>query len=178
MSITKKQYSDKLSDLFRTEKFKDIINFPPSFEELGVDGQRILLHFQGMAFAALGAPQKAKLTYKKALNCGENVQILRDLACTYYQLEEIQAWRETYQTLHKLLQDHAKVLCFDTRLTSSITLAKFFEEEARLGQALQIYEKLFTQSHSMSTTRYYNLIAPQLLRLKSQLPAMYGKVSS
>ena len=171
MASNKEQYSTKLYEIFRSENFKEIINFPPSFGELGGDGQRILLHFQGMAFAALGAPQKAKLTLLKALNYGENLQILRDLACTYYQLEEVQAWRETYQKLHRLLQEHTKELSFDTRFTSSVTLAKFFEEEGRLGQALSTYEKLMLHSSVNSSPRYFNLLAPQLLRLKSQLPA-------
>ncbi|MCB9026282.1 MAG: hypothetical protein H6625_08200 [Bdellovibrionaceae bacterium] len=170
MNLTKQEYSDSLYKIFRAENFKEIINFPPSFGELGKDGQRILLHFQGMAFAALGAPQKAKLTYLKALNYGENIQLLRDLSCTYYQLEEYQAWRDTYQKLHQRLQEFTKNLDFDSRFTSSLTLAKFFEEEGCFGQALSVYERLSLYSQAKSPQRYFYLLAPQLLRLKSQLP--------
>lgn len=171
MPLTKYQYSQQLCKLLQEGNFKEIINFPPSFEDLGMDGQRILLHSQGAAFAAMGAPQKAKMTYLKALKYGENVQIFRDLACTYYQLEEFQAWRETYQLLHNLLQKYGKDMDFDSRFTSSLTLAKFFEEEGKLGQALGIYERLNQSSLTLPPQRYFYLLAPQLLRLKSQLPS-------
>jgi len=170
MGLSASSYDEILSQIFKQQKFKDILNFPPSFEDLGLVGQRILLHFQGMSFAAMGAPHKALLTYNKALKYGSNVKLLRDLSCTYYQLEDFQQWKNSYLELENSLELNQNLLSHESNFTCRLTLAKFFEEEGRLGQSLKIYQDLASQNGFSTTNRKYFLLSPQLLRIQSLLP--------
>lgn len=126
------------------------------------------LHLQGMALIHLGRLEDAKACLIKAKESfGDNVALMRDLACCYYQTGEISKWRSAYQLFEKNFIEHQTQLNSTTRIQSAVTLAKFFEEEGFIAKAIKLYEDALNHCHSDSLQHLKLLCMPQLLRLKS-----------
>ena len=164
-----------LNRLIVDGEYKKVLVLAESFETEDNIEARIMLHFQALAYVYLGSFNKAKTLYLKAMeDFGENIQLVRDLACCYYLLGEIDKWRQTYQQTEKLFKLHGKKLCFASRYTTSITLGKFLEEEGQVHKALELYQSCLHEANlsvSVNEANYLevqNLCLPQIVRLKAQ----------
>ena len=119
------------------------------------------------------------------MSYGENITLLIDLACCYYQLGEVDLWRESYTQLIERQKKTAHLLGADSRHFTHIMLGKFLEEEGRAAQALDHYEQaLQWATPKKDKNTYYFETLPQIIRLKvmyrdqSHLSPLYSELLS
>lgn len=176
----------KLSNLLSEGQINEVFEVTANYTEADLSQKRIMLHFIGLAHVYSGHLNKAKLNLLTAIKeGGENIGLIRDLACVYYQLGEIDLWRHTYKQLQQTLHEQDQMLSLESKVSSSLILAKFLEEEGQVAQALETFENCLAQSrtHKYSSEIYLQCLC-QVVRLKSQfksgpnLGALYSELIS
>ena len=65
-------------------------------QEVSAVDLRIVKHYQAIAYVRIGALNKANHIFSQALLLGDNIALLRDACCCFYQLDEIDLWRKHY----------------------------------------------------------------------------------
>lgn len=150
-------------------RYKDIFAFCEALESgdppLRPETQRVLNHYQAMAYIYLGAPNKAKQFYLKALEFGENISLQRDLACCYYLLDEIDEWRQSYQFLEATLHRSDIAIQDIQTWRAQLILGKFYEEEGLIHKAREYYQETWKAALIANNTTIVQQALPQLLRV-------------
>lgn len=164
-------------EISRIEKAETLIrqmNFPEIFAELEAwnleteQDKRIMLHFKGMAQIHQGDLSGAKTSLLTAYESfGENISLIRDIACLYYQTGEITLWREWYRRLERKVSELHAQLSVDTQVRVWVVLGKFYEAEGFDTKALNLFAKTYDRLKSEKRSDLYYLCLPQLLRLQS-----------
>lgn len=130
--------------------------------------KRIMLHLKGMAQIYQGDLSGAKESLLTAYNShGENISLIRDIACLYYQTGEVTQWREWYRKLERKLQEHQAILSFNVIMQTWVILGKFYEAEGFETKALSLFVKTYERLKLENRSDLYYLCLPQLLRLQS-----------
>ena len=166
---SRESISKKLTNLIQDGQLAEAFEVIKSWSPKDTLEKRIALHFEGMIYVHMGALNKAKSKFLKASSLGENIKLLTDLAACYYQLGEVDQWRNSYNRMSWLISDLREQLSFESRFNSSIMLAKFFEEEAQIEKSLNIYESCFKeiQDHRKESEKMASLCLAQIIRLKA-----------
>lgn len=130
--------------------------------------KRIMLHQRAQVSIHLGDLENAKTALLTAeRHCGENIGCLRDLACVYYQTGEIHQWRNTLNELQERMVVVGERLSPTTWIQTTITLAKFKEEDGALAEAASQYQECYALAESRGLKSLRLLALIQLLRLES-----------
>jgi hypothetical protein len=130
--------------------------------------KRIMLHQRAQISIYLGDLENAKTALLTAERyCGENIAVLRDLACVYYQTGEIHQWRNSLAELSERMERLGLMLKPATWIQTMVTIAKFREEDGAIAEAAQNYQAAYDKAceHELSDLRHLALI--QLLRIES-----------
>ena len=130
--------------------------------------KRIMFHLKGVAFIHAGDLAAAKTSLLTAYESyGENISLIRDIACLYYQTGEMTLWREWYRRLERKMGEHQAQLSLDVIVRAAVVLGKFYEAEGFETKALSLYLKTYDRLKLENRSDLYYLCLPQLLRLQS-----------
>jgi hypothetical protein len=130
--------------------------------------KRIMLHQRALLSIYLNDLENAKTALLTAeRHCGENIAILRDLACVYYQTGEIHQWRNTLLELTERLANFGSKLSPTTWIKTTVTLAKFKEEDGAIAEAAQNYVAALERARAYRLESLEHLVLIQLLRIES-----------
>ena len=148
--------------------------YPVALEILDtIEGQtlverRIMLHQRAQISIYMGDLDSAKTALLTAeRHCGENVAVLRDLACVYYQTGEIHQWRNTLSELSERMARLDGSLSDTTWIQTTVTLAKFKEEDGALAEAAQSYQAAYDRACRLDSSPLRHLTLIQLLRIEA-----------
>lgn len=157
------------AELLTDNELKQVLSLAEQVAETEGDWSaeilRVTHHYQAMAYIYLGAPQKAKQHYLKALEHGENIALTRDLACCYYILDEIDEWRTTYQQLEEVLERSDLSINRDQFWRAQLILGKFYEEEGQIHKAKEYYEMTWREAIAEESRTFVLQSLPQVLRV-------------
>jgi hypothetical protein len=130
--------------------------------------KRIMFHLRAQISVYQGDLEAAKTALLTAeRHCGENIAILRDLACVYYQTGEMHQWRNTLLELSERLENTGARLKASTWIKTTVTLAKFKEEDGAIAEAAQSYVAALNRARTEKLFRLEHLALIQLLRIES-----------
>lgn len=130
--------------------------------------QRIMLHLRSQAQVYLGDLEGAKSQLLRAEKFfGENIAILRDLACIYHQTGETHQWRNSVEALARRLSDVEAQLTIATWAQTHVTLGKFYEELGRIDQAIRHYELVLERCQQSPHKDLATLALIQRLRVEA-----------
>lgn len=134
--------------------------------------QRIRGHFKGVILNRTGRFAESVQTLTATMEAyGENVNLLRDLMVGQYHLQDMSGFRMNLAKLERNLRTHENELSDTTLLSCEILTGKFLEEEGRLAQAMEYFERANRRSlksanlaHRVRTlvqkARWYGLYQP------------------
>jgi len=159
---------EKVETLIRRMNFPEVFAELESWESKTDQDKRIMLHFKGMALIHQGDLSAAKTSLLTAYETfGENISLIRDICCLYYQTGEITLWREWYRKLERKVTELQAQLSIDTQVRAWVVLGKFYEAEGFETKALNLFFKTYERLKSEKRSDLYYLCLPQLLRLQS-----------
>ncbi len=99
---------------------------------------------------------------------GDHIALLADLAVCHYLDGRMIEWKNYLDQTAESFAENESFLSRDTKFASTLVLGKFREEEGRIDQALQLYDKLLTSLDMQRDGEYYAIGLAQLLRLGVQ----------
>ncbi len=142
------------------------------FEPRSLAERRLKEHLRGLIYEYSGNLEKAYSSYLLALEkYGENVNLIRDLASACYQLDLIAKWRFYHQMLRTSLADLGGTLSIESRISCTLQIGKYMEEDGDLSGALAVYEECFEFVKSVRNQDERRILylrtLPQIVRLKS-----------
>lgn len=142
------------------------------FEPKTLAERRLKEHLRGLVHEYSGNLEKAYSSYLLALEkYGENVNLIRDLASACYQLDLITKWRFYHQMLRRSLADLGDTLSVESRISCTLQIGKYMEEDGDLSGGLAVYEECFEFVKSVRNQDERRLLylrtLPQIVRLKS-----------
>ena len=129
---------------------------------------RVFGHLFGVIALRKGQLEEAKICLEETLaKYGENVKLLRDLACCYLENHDMQSFREMQKRLEKTLEQKWANLTFSSRFNVQLTVAKFCEEDGRVAQALHKYRLLLDLTERPQAKGQRELVLAQLVRAQA-----------
>ncbi|MBK8202733.1 MAG: hypothetical protein IPK68_10590 [Bdellovibrionales bacterium] len=142
------------------------------FEPNSLSERRLKEHLRGLIYEYSGNLEKAYSSYLLALEkYGENVNLIRDLASACYQLDLITKWRFYHQMLRRSLTELGDTLSVESRISCTLQVGKYMEEDGDLSGGLAVYEECFEFVKSVRNQEERRLLylrtLPQIVRLKS-----------
>lgn len=159
---------EKVEHLIRRMVLSEALSELESWDVKTDIEKRIMFHLKGVTLIHMGDLDAAKISLLTAYNSyGENISLIRDIACLYYQTGEMTLWREWYRRLERKLSELMPQLSLDANIRASVVLGKFYEAEGFETKALGLYFKTYDRLKSENRSDLYYLCLPQLLRLQS-----------
>ncbi|MBK7842654.1 MAG: hypothetical protein IPJ71_03005 [Bdellovibrionales bacterium] len=142
------------------------------FEPKTLAERRLKEHLRGLVYEYSGNLERAYSSYLLALEkYGENVNLIRDLASACYQLDLVTKWRFYHQMLRRSLADLGDALSVESRISCTLQVGKYMEEDGDLSGGLAVYEECFEFVKSVRNQEDRRLLylrtLPQIVRLKS-----------
>ncbi len=155
--------------LVNKSQVKEAETFLESFrEDTNPTCQRMCGHLRGQMHLENGDADRAIQIFETTLqNHGSHIRLVCDLACGLYMKDQKTKWRFVKQKLEQLLQLHDERLCMDTKYRVLLCLAKFDEEEGKVGEAMQKLNALLTLLDPTQEASKSVRVMAQLLRIRS-----------
>lgn len=150
-------------DFAKAQEILDAVSWPEEISQ-----QRIMLHLRSQIQIQLGDLDGAKSNLLRAERYfGENVAVLRDLACVYYQTGEMVQWLQYVEQLKGRLALHRDRLSAQTKVQCKVTLGKFLEELGRVAEASDLYHEAEQSAEAEGRSDLVRLALIQRLRVEA-----------
>ncbi len=167
-SVVVPAWAKKVDAFLLNGEYQAALDVLDSIEGDTLVERRIMLHQRAQVSIYMGDLENAKTALLTAeRHCGENVAVLRDLACVYYQTGEIHQWRNTLSELSERMARLEGNLSETTWIQTTVTLAKFREEDGAIAEAAQSYQAAFERASRLQHSPLRHLTLIQLLRIES-----------
>lgn len=99
---------------------------------------------------------------------GDHISLYADIATCYYLDGRMIEWKNFLDKTADTYVSVERFLSRETRLSATLLLGKFREEEARVDQALKQYDALLETLDIETESEYYALCLAQILRISVQ----------
>lgn len=130
---------------------------------------RIRGYYQGRVLFRQGEYQKAIQVFRETIESyGEHVSLLGEIACCYCQLGDLSAWSQAFGDLVEAFERAKPLLGEESLFLIGLLIAKFYEEEGQVAEAMSQYESLKTDLRISSSEEYVYFLSAQRLRIQAE----------
>ena len=169
---------EQVQELIRFGKYSEAQGMLESFGAKTLEDQRIQHHLLGRIFLNQGELSKAETELSKAMNLGENIHLLMDMASLRYMKGQVYEWRLLCGEIEKVVKNHSSKIQKLNLHQAKIYLGKFYEEDGWIYKAHDLYQEVLGTSLNavalVSLTRVKALYGLK----KDQLAACYQQLLS
>lgn len=169
---------DRIQELIRFGKYTEAKTMLKGFATKTLEDRRIQHHLLGRIFLNQGELGHAELELSKAINLGENIHLLMDMASLRYMKGQIYEWRLLCAEIESVLKLHSGEIKKLNLYQAKIYLGKFYEEDGWVYKAHDLYqEALNTDLNAVALVNLTRVKALYGLK-KDQLAGCYQQLLS